>query len=925
MDILRDRQLTFLAYPLWKEFLTVGILFVLLAGLPIAAWLDMKGITEAALQRQATDLNAIMNGIRSFYSRDVVARVLAKDGESIQVLHNYLEVPGAIPIPAAFSLALGSVVSKNQSNVNYRFVSDYPFKNRQPHMLDEFEKTALATLRSSAEKTPQVEVITTGLNTRVRVITPVLMSAACVSCHNSHIESLKRDWKVGDVRGIQEISVNQPLPLNVWTFKFTLLYLLSIAAVGLSIIFLLRKQNHASQYMNKALRENEAALQAARQKAEDSAMAKSDFLSAMSHEIRTPMNGVIGMVDVLHQTSLKGYQLEMVDLIRESGFSLLAIIDDILDFSKIEAGKLDIERVPMSLADVMEKTCNMLDPLAEKNGVELTLFVDPALPGKVLGDALRLRQVLVNLTNNAIKFSSGQERRGRISMRALLTGHNTNQVMVEVQVTDNGIGMDEQIVARLFTSFTQADSSTTRRFGGTGLGLSISRHLVEMMGGEIAVQSVPAQGSTFTVRLPFLPLQGASEPMPFQVAGLACLVVGDADELADDLAAYLTYDGATVERVPDLAAAEEKAGTLSSGLCVWVIVTEGELQAPDDLRAAAGTRQELDARFVVVERGQRRRLRVEAADMVIVDRNALNHQTLLRAVAAAAGRTKHDEPPQRTGKDEAAIQPPSRDKARRQGRLILVAEDNETNQKVILYQLHLLGFAADVANDGQQALERWECEDYALLLTDLHMPTMDGYSLTLAIRSREADGKQRIPIIALTANALKDEATRCRAIGMDGYVTKPVRLEDLQAALEKWLPAATELRLAIPMSTASGAKSGPVNVSVLKTFVGEDAAVIQEFLQDFRASASKAAVELRRACQVGAAAEAGAVAHKLKAAARSVGALALGDLCAELEGAGKTGDTEAMGTLWPRLEAEMTAVDEYLGSHDERAYQNAHD
>ena len=203
--------------------------------------------------------------------------------------------------------------------------------------------------------------------------------------------------------------------------------------------------------------------------------AKSSFLAAMSHEIRTPMNGVIGMIDVLHQSSLKGDQVEMVDLIRESAFSLLGIIDDILDFSKIEAGKLELEREAIAVADVVEGVCGMLNGMAEKKDVALTLFTDPAIPAQVLGDALRLRQVLINLANNAIKFSSGQSHAGRVSVRALLVEQSAEQVTVEFQVTDNGIGMDEETQARLFTAFTQADASTTRRFGGTGLGLALWR------------------------------------------------------------------------------------------------------------------------------------------------------------------------------------------------------------------------------------------------------------------------------------------------------------------------------------------------------------------------------------------------------------------------------------------------------------------
>ncbi|OYY95777.1 MAG: hypothetical protein B7Y41_00320 [Hydrogenophilales bacterium 28-61-23] len=650
----------------------------------------------------------------------------------------------------------------------------------------------------------------------------------------------------------------------------------------------------------------ERAVLDARIEAERANAAKDIFLANMSHEIRTPMNGVIGMIEVLQQSSLNGPQMEMANVIHDSAFALLDVINDILDFSKIEAGKFEIDRIPMNVADVVEKACEILDSMALKKAVELTLFTDPAIPARVLGDPGRLRQILINLANNAIKFSSGKQRTGRVSVRVVLAKINPERVLLEFQVVDNGIGIDAATLARLFTPFNQADASTTRNYGGTGLGLAISRQLANLMDGDIGVQSEPGKGSLFSARIPFaLPVveDNADRPPHVEadsdrqrVAGLSCLVVGYPDGMASDLAAYLSYGEAIVERTQDLMVAQHWIAARPPGRPIVIIDTRVASPPLEELRATARAHPESDTHFVVIRRGLRRGLREEDSHLVSVDGNILTRRTLLNAVAIAAGRATtpgQATPPDKANATVASL--PGETPLRRDGR-ILVAEDNEINRSVIQHQLSLLGYVADLADDGRKALARWHRGNYALLLTDLHMPNMDGLELTAAIRRAEGAG-QHLPIVALTANALKSEAVRCLAAGMDDYLTKPVLLDRLQAMLEKWLPMPGRDTAAASQAPPASQRLAVLDRTVLPKQIGNDPALIARFFEDYRHSAQTAADEIRAAIARGDWKTAGDGGHKLKSSSRAIGALALGEVCARLEQAGKGGDADAMLAL----------------------------
>jgi CheY-like chemotaxis protein/HPt (histidine-containing phosphotransfer) domain-containing protein len=590
------------------------------------------------------------------------------------------------------------------------------------------------------------------------------------------------------------------------------------------------------------------------------------------------------------------------------------VIADVLDFSKIEAGRLDLERVSVALPELIEGGCDTLVPAALDKGVELVLFIAPDVPARVWGDPTRLRQVLVNLVGNAVKFSAGRSnQRGRVSTRVELIAGDVPTLVL--RVADNGVGMAPQVLEHLFTEFTQGEASTTRRFGGTGLGLAICKRLVTLMRGTIDVRSQVGEGSTFTVSLPIEPMADTREvsvPDP-DLSGLECILVGTGVDL-DDLRIYLEHAGAKVHRVDDVQNALRAAASRVQPIVVHAPqhgLSPDSMQA--DLAALSGTR------MLSIERGRRRDAQ-RGPMTVTLDGNCLRRSALLHAVTVLAGRGTAHAPSGDDDEDSAlvALAPPSIADARANSRLILVAEDDDINQKIILQQIELLGHAAEVANDGAEALRLWREGRYALLLTDLHMPQMDGYTLAESIRREESQrglaAGQRMPILALTANTLSGEATRTQAAGMDGYLTKPLRLELLKAELRRWLPRERGDTRPAELDDLPGPPASPaVDVGVLKSLVGDDVAIVREFLSDYRVAAVRLLGELRAADASHDTRAIASIAHKLKSSSRSVGALGFGDLCAELENACRSGTRGEVSQCLRTLRSAHTAVDAEIG------------
>ncbi len=507
--------------------------------------------------------------------------------------------------------------------------------------------------------------------------------------------------------------------------------------------------------------------------------AKSDFLSSMSHEIRTPMNGVLGMAALLADTPLTTEQQEYVNTIRFSGEALMVIINDILDFSKIEAGRLDLESIDFDVHSCVEDAVEIVVETAHHKGLEVNVLIEPTVQEGWRGDPARIRQILLNYLSNAVKFTSAGE--VVVHLRQLTT---LGGLTLRFEVTDTGIGLTDAQIAHLFTPFSQADTSTSRRFGGTGLGLAISRKLVSLMGGEVGVESEHGKGSTFWFTLPLKPSGSKFRHLaPAQLAQERVLVVAPLATARRALVQQLTRSGMRPIAVSDRQEglqilAESRLNGRSIALTLVDVDMAGMdgIQFAHMLQAHAG--QPL-APLILLISADDRTLRDEAAQSGLpCYTKPIRQRQLIPAICSALGQ-----------QEQIATPAEQISQADRCVGLVLVAEDNATNQRVAQLLLQRLGCRVDLAGNGQEAIDAASQVQYDMIFMDCMMPLVDGYDATRAIRRAEALLGRHTPIIALTANAMQGEGDKCLAMGMDDYLSKPVHGEKLQATVNRWLPA----------------------------------------------------------------------------------------------------------------------------------------